>query len=189
MNEAQLYQKLYELREQLTNLRTEYWHLYSDMSTWYFWFNLASVVIPFIILYFVIDRKRIFEIAFFGYTAHLLWANLDTFLAMRNYFTYPHTITDLIPLGVNVTAVVFPITFMLLYQYCTNKNKNFYLYAIVVAFIFAYGFGGFAMTSGLARMHNGMNLLYLFLIDTAIAFLALWMTRLFLKIKKTKKRI
>ncbi|UJL47276.1 hypothetical protein KFZ58_05025 [Virgibacillus sp. NKC19-16] len=189
MSEAQMYQRIYELREQLSDAYSNYWNLYSDMSTWFFWFNLASVVIPFIILYFAIDRERLFEISFYGYTVHVLWSNVDNFLTAQNYLSHPHTLTGFIPAGVTVTAVVLPVTFMLLYQYCTNKGKNFYLYAIVASFIFGCGFGGISMIVDLLRMHNGMNLFYLFLIDIVVAFLALWMTRLFFKIKKTKRKI
>lgn len=80
MNEAQLYQRIYKLREQLSGAYSEYWQHFSDVSTWYFWFNLASIVIPFIILYFAIDRGRLFEISFYGYSVHVLWSNADVFL-------------------------------------------------------------------------------------------------------------
>ncbi|MBY7142708.1 hypothetical protein KFZ56_06380 [Virgibacillus sp. NKC19-3] len=189
MSETQLYQRIYDLKEQLSNAYSEYWHLYSGMSTWFFWFNLVSVVIPFVILYFAVDRERLFEISFFGYTVHLLWLNVDIFLTAENYLIHPHTIIGFIPSGITVTAVILPITFMLLYQYCTNKGKNFYLYTVVVSFIFAYGFGGISTTVDLLRMHNGMNFLYLSFINIAVSLLALWMTKLFLKIKKTERKI
>ncbi|WP_100012470.1 hypothetical protein [Lentibacillus sediminis] len=189
MNRTQLYNEIYETKDRLASLYSEYWSNFAGPETWYFWFNLASVVLPLVLLFFVIDRERIFEISFFGYSAHMLWLNTDTILSAQNFLTHPHGISHLFPIGITVTAVLFPVTFMLLYQHCTNKGKNFYLYAVIVSAIFAYVLGGLSDLLDLLRMHKGMNLTYLFLIDVAVVFVALWATRLFLRIKRTKRRI
>ncbi|MBP1970645.1 hypothetical protein J2Z83_002781 [Virgibacillus natechei] len=189
MNKRQLYNEIYERREQLDSLYTEFWNSYSGLDTWYFWFLITCIVLPLVFLYFVIDRNRLFEIAFYGYTAHILWLMIDTILTAQNYFVHPHSISHLTPTGISVTAVLFPVTFMLLYQYCTNKGKNFYLYAVMTSIVFAFGYGGISNVVGLLEMHKGMNLAYLFLIDIAIAFIALWATKVFLKIKKTNRKI
>ncbi|GAB3042805.1 hypothetical protein [Virgibacillus ainsalahensis] len=189
MNEHQLYQEIFKVREQLSNLYSEYWSLYSGMDTWYFWVNIASVLLPLIFLYFVIDRKRLFEISFFGFTIHILWMNVDTILAEQNFLIHPHTLTPLTTSGITVTAVLLPVTFMLLYQHCTNKGKNFYFYAVIASVIFAFGLGGLSSIFGLLEFHKGMNLTYLLFIDVGIAFLSLWFTKLFLKIKNTDRKI
>lgn len=186
MNQKELYQEIYEKKEQLNSLLTESWKLYSNMETWFFWVNLLTILIPLAVLFFTVDRKRLFEISFFGYSAHVIWTVVDGFLAKNNYFNHPHSISYLLPLGITVTAVLFPVVFMLLYQHCTNKGKNFYLYAIIGSFIFAYGFGFLTEAAGMLKMHKGMNLLYLSLIDIVIVFIAFGMTNLFLKIKKAK---
>ncbi|CDQ21274.1 hypothetical protein SAMN05192559_11240 [Halobacillus karajensis] len=183
MDQSQLYIKIYETKERLSKLTDEYWSLYSGLETWYFWFNIASVLISFIILYLKIDKNRLFEISFFGYTAHILWSNVDSVLSHNNYLIHPHPISSLTPTGITVTAVLFPVTFMLVYQYCTNKEKNFYVYTIIVSLIFGYGFGGLSSFLELLKMHKGMTLTYLVFIDIAVAFLSLWMTRLFLMFK------
>ncbi|MBT2218637.1 hypothetical protein KK120_23025 [Virgibacillus dakarensis] len=184
MNEEQLYHKIYETKEDLQNLIGQYWHQFSGLDTWYFWFNVASVIIPLVILYIVIDKQRLFEICFYGYTAHVLWLNIDSALSAGNFFVYPHSLTYLIPTGINITAVVFPITFMLIYQYCTNNRKNFYLYSIIGTIIFTYGFASFCLAVELVKMDKGMNVTYLFLIDTAVVFISFWFTKLFIWIKK-----
>ncbi|UOR13651.1 hypothetical protein [Halobacillus amylolyticus] len=186
MSETKLYHKIYEQKEQLSSLITEHWNLYSGIDTWYFWFNIASVLIPLLVLYFKIDKTRLFEICFFGYTTHILWSYADSALNQSNYLVHPHSLTHLFPVGVNVTAVLFPVTFMLLYQYCMNREKNFYIHAIILSLIFAYGFGGLSDAVNLLKMHKNMNLTYLFLIDIAVVFIALWMTKLFRKFKGMK---
>ncbi|MFD1040059.1 hypothetical protein ACFQ3N_16930 [Virgibacillus byunsanensis] len=186
MTEQELYHRIFELKEQLGNVISEYWNLYSGPDTWYFWFNVATVIIPLIILLLIIDKKRIFEISFFGYTIHVIWANIDNILSMNNYFVYPHSLTHLLPVGVTITAVLLPIVFMLIYQYCTNNDRNYYIYALIGSAIFAYGFGYFSLSVDLLRVHKGMNLTYLFLIDVAVMYIAFWATKLFLKLQPHK---
>lgn len=83
---------------------------------------------------------------------------------------------------------MLPVAFMLLYQFCTNREKNFYIYTIILSLIFAYVFGSLSVATELLKMSKGMNLTYLFLIDLAVVFLALWATKLFCKMKVSGKR-
>jgi hypothetical protein len=78
------------------------------MGTWQFWVVIALLVVPLILLYYTIDRKRIFGIFFFGYKEYL----------------------------------------------------------------------------GLLEFRKGMNQFYIFLIDVAIAYLAYWLTKIVLKLRK-----
>lgn len=184
MNEQELYNQIYEMKEQLGSLLKEHWQLYSNMGTWFFWVNLLTLIIPLVVLYFLVDKKRLFELCFFGYSLHIIWVTVDSFLTSNNYFNHPHSISYLLPQGITVAAVLFPVVFMLLYQYCTNNGKNFYIYSIIGAFIFAFGYGAFSDAIDMLRMHKGMNLMYLFLIDVAIVYVALGMTNLFKLIKR-----
>ncbi|MGP4060465.1 hypothetical protein [Halobacillus sp. H74] len=183
MEQYQLYNEIYETKERLSNLTDEYWSLYSGLDTWYFWFNIVSVLISFIILYLKIDENRLFEICFYGYTAHILWSNVDSVLSNKNFLIHPHPISSFTPTGITVTAVLFPVTFMLIYQYCTNKKKSFYVYTIIASLIFGYGYGGLSSFLDLLKMHKGMTLTYLVFIDIAVAFLSYWMIKLFLMFK------
>ncbi|MFC4558448.1 hypothetical protein ACFO3D_09515 [Virgibacillus kekensis] len=187
MTEKELYQQIYTTKEQLGNLLTEHWQLYSNMTTWYFWVNLVILIVPFIVLYMYVDRKRIFEVAFYGYSIHILWYNVDGFLTGNNYMNHPHSLTTFLPESFTVSAVFFPISFLLLYQYCTNNGKNYYIYSVIGSFIFAFGFGGISLLVELLRFHKGMNLFYLFLIDIVIVLTALAMTKVFFWIKNTRQ--
>jgi|SRR5690625_293687 len=184
MNKEQLYQEIAEYRDRTQHLISEYWHQYSNVDTWYFWFNLLTIIISLVILYFVIDKKRIFEISFFGYSVHVIWSKVDNALASHNYWIHPHSLTSFIPNGVNMTSFVLPIAFMLIYQYCTNHGKNFYLWTIAIAAFFAFVFSSFELAVGLLKKDNGMSRFYIFLIDLAIAFIAYWMTSIFRWVKR-----
>lgn len=185
MSEKELYSKIIEEKNKLSQLLTDHWNLYSDMSTWYFWYNLMVLIIPLIILYICIDRKSLFEISFFGYSLHIIWYNVGSFLSSNNYFNYPHSLTPFLPQGFSVTAVLYPVTFMLLYQYCKNNGKSFCIYSIFGALIFEI-YDYFSMITGLIRLHNGMNLFISFLLSVAMIYLAFGMTKLFKKIKNAE---
>jgi hypothetical protein len=190
VNEKEILQTIYDLKEKLSDLRVEHWLKYSNWETWYFWFNIMSIIVPLVILYFKLERKRLFEICFFGFIVHVTWSNIDSILSSNNYLIHPHGFTHFFPMGITVTAVVLPVFFMLLYQYCTNKGeKYFYLYTIILSAFFAYGFGYWSKEVELLKMYKGMKLTYLFLIDILVAYIAYWVTKLFIVIKnQTSKK-
>ncbi|MEK1831553.1 hypothetical protein AAAC51_29750 [Priestia megaterium] len=73
MNDEQYWRNIHAISDTLHSSFTSYWAKYSDWGTWQFWILLALLVLPLVLLYFTIDRRRIFEVFFFGYAAHLLW--------------------------------------------------------------------------------------------------------------------
>jgi hypothetical protein len=188
LSEQEILQTIYDLKEKVSDLRVEHWFKYSNWETWYFWFNIMSIIIPLSILYFKIDRKRLFEICFFGFIVHVTWSNIDSILSSNNYLIHPHGFTHFFPIGITVTAVVIPVFFMLLYQYCTNRGKNFYLYTIILSALIAYGFGYWSKTVELLKMYKGMKLTHLFVIDITVAYVAYWVTKLFVRIKNATSK-
>jgi len=78
---------------------------------------------------------------------------------------------------------VLPVGFLLLYQYCTNHNKNFYLYTILLSAIFAFGLASLEQWLGLLELHGGLRKFHLFLIDLIIVFITYGATRLLVRIQ------
>lgn len=184
MNEHDLYMKIFEVKEELGGMIKEHWQLYSNMGTGFFWINLATVTVPLIIWLVLVDRKRVFEIAFFGFFNHVLWYMVDSFLTSNNYFNHPHSLSYMLPQGITVSAVLLPVFFMLIYQYCTNHKKNLWVYLGIGSFLFAYGFGSLMDAIDMVRLHKGMNLFYLSLINVAVVYTSYVMTLLFLKLRQ-----
>lgn len=186
MEPNQLYGQIYNLKEKLGKLQSEYWNMTSGIDTWYFWFNILFFLIPLIILYILIDRKRIFEVSFYGYSVHMIASKLNTALEAGNYLVHPHDLTAKVP-GITITAVVLPVTYMLIYQYCTNRHKNFYFYAFLLSLAIAYLMDSFFIAIDYLRLDKGMNLTYLLFIDFAVACFAYWLTNFFKWMKRQKK--
>lgn len=170
--------------EELNSLIASYWNDYSNIGTWQFWTVLALAVIPLVILYFTVDRKRIFELFFFGYTVHILWTYTDIVIEKYGYFVHLYFLTPIFPFASNMTASALPVAFLLLYQYCTNANKNFYLYTLILSAAFAFGFASIEVSLGLLEFRKGMNQFYIFIIDVLIAYSAFWFTRIVIKVKE-----
>src|SRR5699024_3537380 len=179
MNEHHLYIEIFKTREELDELIKEYWHMYSNMGTGFFWINLATLIVPLVIWIALVDRERVFEITFFGFFIHVLWNMIGGFLSNSNYFIHPYTISYMLPEGIAATAVLFPVVFMLIYQYCTNHKKNFWLYSAIGCFLFAYGYNLPLIVIDMVRLHKGMTLFYLAMIDIVVIFLSYGITMLF----------
>lgn len=188
MSFNEYWQKIDETNQQLNTLFSTYWKEYSGFGTWQFWVVVSLMVFPLILLYFTVDRKRLFEIFFFGYTVHLLWTNVDIVIARNGFFVHNYFLTPAFPNALNMTASALPVGFLLVYQYCTNYKKRFFLYTIVLSAIFAFGFATLEDQLGIVEFRKGMNQLYLFLIDIGIATTAYIFTRL-LKMFKANEEI
>jgi hypothetical protein len=179
----QQWERIYDKKVELYSAYSSYWNQYSDFGNWQFWLVLALLLLPLILLVFTVDRKRIFELFFFGYTVHILWAYTDIALGHSGFFVHRYFLLPVLPNATNVTASVLPVGFLLLYQYCTNHKKSFILYTLVLSAVFAFGFASIERYLGLVEFKKGMNQFYLFLIDLVVVFIAYWSTRLLLKIR------
>ncbi|TXC89815.1 hypothetical protein FS935_15750 [Metabacillus litoralis] len=172
MEYSEYWDKIDSKKEELNSLISSYWDSYSHMGTWQFWTVVALLLFPLVILYFLVDRKRIFELFFFGYTVHVLWTYFEIALERLGLFVHTYFLTPIFPYALSMTASALPVGFLLVYQYCTNRNKNFYLYTLVLSAIFAFGFASVEDYLGLLSFDKGMNQFYLFLIDIVIVFIS-----------------
>ncbi|RKL67295.1 hypothetical protein CR203_12395 [Salipaludibacillus neizhouensis] len=183
MNFKEYWHEIYEESEEFNSLIYPYWNEYSHSGTWQFWLIIILLLAPLILLYFTIDRKRTFEILFYGYTVHMLWAYICIPLERHGLFVHKYFISPLFPFVTNIVASTLPVAFMLLYQYCTNNNKNYYLYAVFLSVVFAFGFATVEEWMGLVEFRKGTNQLHVFFIDIVIVFIAYWFTKFIIKLK------
>ncbi|MDQ0270960.1 hypothetical protein [Cytobacillus purgationiresistens] len=183
MDNKDYWQQIHSKGDELNSLLTNYWNQYSDFGTWQFWMVLLLLIAPIILLYFTVDRKRIFELFFFGYTVNMLWTLSDIALGRSGLFVHKYFLIPSLPISTNITASVLPVAFLWLYQYCTSRKNNFYLYTLILSAVFAFGFASLEKYLGLVEFRNGMNQFHLFLFDVGIIFLSYWFTKLILKLR------
>ncbi|WP_010093560.1 hypothetical protein [Ornithinibacillus scapharcae] len=176
MDKNLIWNEIYGKSNELNTTLISYWKEYSSIDSWQFWFVLGLLVIPLIILYFAIDRTKLLEILFFGLTIHMLWTYTDILLGSTTLFVHQYFIFPLLPYALSISSSVLPVGFMLIYQYCLNYDKNFYLYSIFLSALFSFGFLSVELLMDLVHFNKGMNLFFVFLIDLGVVFLSYWLT-------------
>ncbi|AST91096.1 hypothetical protein BC6307_07290 [Sutcliffiella cohnii] len=170
--------RIYDSNKQSTTLIHSYWSEYSHFGTWQFWVVVCLMILPLFILIFLVDRQRIFEVFFFGFTVHVLWTYIDIALANHNKLVHPYFLSPQLPYALSITTSAIPVAFLLVYQYCTNKGKSFFVYIVVISALLAFGFGTIEKLTGFLVLNNGMNQLYLFFIDIVVATVAYFFTHM-----------
>jgi hypothetical protein len=178
MSFEEYWNRLYEAGDELNSIFHSYWVDYSNLNTWQFWVVLILLVAPLILLFFTVDRSRIFELFFFGYSVHIFWTYVDVPLERYGYFVHQYFILPLFPYSLNMTASVLPVSFLLLYQYCTNRKKNFLLYAALMSAVFTFVLAPLESYFGLLELRRGMTYFYVFLIDLGIVYFSYFFTQM-----------
>lgn len=72
MEYSEFWEQIFKKNTEVNAFYSDYWKDYSDFGNWQFWVVLGLLIIPLLVLCFTIDRIRIFELFFFGYTVHIL---------------------------------------------------------------------------------------------------------------------
>jgi hypothetical protein len=186
MNEGQVksFERLGRIQKELSDGWMDYWSKYSNIDTWQFWVNLFLFLLPLIILFFAIDRKRAFHIGFFGYSVHMMAGYIDGFATRHGFWEYPFKIIPFLPISITLDTSLIPVVYMLVYQWTLHRKKNYYLYAIVVSALFALVLKPILAALHLFQLDNGANYFYLFLCYLFGSFAAKWITNVFVFLKK-----
>ncbi|MDU1846358.1 hypothetical protein AB1L07_08470 [Niallia alba] len=183
MDYKQFWNSINQKNDEIITLYANYRAEYSDITSWQFWMIIFTLILPLVILIFTVDRRRIFELFFYGYTVHIMSTYIDMVLGRKNLLIHNYFIFSALPNAINITASVIPVVYLLLYQYCTNKGKNFYLYSVITGLLLTYGLTTFNEAIGLVTLSNGMTKFYIFLLGIVVTYLAYWFTRLMKKIE------
>lgn len=129
--------KLMKLNKEIAELSKEHW--FEDVVfSFPWWFNIFTLIVPWIIWWVFVDRKRIKEIIIVGYFIMITSYLLDQVGASLILWTYKITTS---PLARDVfdpaDLTILPVLYMLIYQYC-NGWKKYIFTQICFAFFAAY---------------------------------------------------
>ena len=143
------------------------------------------LVIPLVVLFLKIDRSNIFLIGFYGLNYHIWFAYTNSIGIRLGLWDYPYEILPVLP-SFALDASFVPVSFMLLYQWTLNKNKNFYIYSTILSGLFAFIIKPLFVAHNLFRMFYGINYLYLFVFYIAFFVVSKLILNLFLKLHEKK---
>ncbi|AEI40424.1 CBO0543 family protein [Paenibacillus mucilaginosus] len=146
-----------------TNLDTiNYWWEYSSFDSWRFWLTFILLAVPLLVLYFKIDRNRVYQIGFYGFAIHMLGVYVDTIGTNYGFWSYPYKMIPVLPTSFTLTSSMIPVAFMLMYQWQSRKRINYYLCAAGVSAIFVFIIHPIFMWLDMFQMYRGFNYLIMY---------------------------
>lgn len=130
------YQEVIEARRELQRLSLEHW-LQDDLHKWTWWLNVVLTIVPWIIWWKLVDRKRIFEILAYGLLVTMTSTLMDVCGTQAVLWGYPDVMFPFIPRLFPMDYVLIPVIYMLVYQYFSGW-KSFIIASIIMAAGFAF---------------------------------------------------
>ena len=136
MNESELMNQIIQTKIMYKQLTMEHWVNY-EVFTWQWWLGLACVVIPLLLMWKLVDKRRLLEIIAFGFMVNILATFLDVVGSELLLWNYTLRIIPQLPLLFPVDFVLVPIFYMLIYQRYPAW-KQFLLASTILALAFAF---------------------------------------------------
>lgn len=177
------FDEIVHLQKEANHKLTTYWQENAIYASFEFWVMFGFLLIPLLILFFKIDKTKIFLIGFFGYSFHVVFGYTDQFGRNMGFWNYPYPLVPAIP-GLAIDSSLVPVIFMLIYQWSVNKEKNYYLFATLAAALFCFLFKPLLVSLGLFKLYGNSTYLHLFLTLTGVIIVAKFMTDVFIWTQK-----
>ena len=136
MNNSEMIAQIIQSKIIYRHLSIEHWVKY-ELFTWQWYIGVACLVIPLLLWWKLVDKRRIFEISTFGLLVIILATFLDVTGSELVLWNYPIRILPQIPLLFPVDFIIVPITYMLIYQHY-SAWKQFLLASTIVALALAF---------------------------------------------------
>jgi hypothetical protein len=178
--------RLKEIQMDQTDTWLNYWQRYSDLGTWQFWIMAAFFILPLVILFFFLDKKKALLFGFYGYNVHVFFTYADAIGANMLKWFYPYKLYPLLASSISLDVSLVPVSYMFVYQWTYHHKKNYYLFLLIISAIFAFVFKPILLSAGLFSMNKGTNYIHLFVIYVAVGVIAKWITNLFVYFEKTQ---
>ncbi|MCM3570626.1 hypothetical protein [Neobacillus mesonae] len=140
----------------------DYWIDYSLYASFEYWMELALFILPLIFLFFKIDKTKIFQIGFYGYSVHMIAHYIDIFVREMGFRNHPIPLIPFLP-GFAFDSSLIPVTFMLVYQWTLNNKKNYYLFSGIAALLFSFVLNPTFVSINLLRLYGKTNYFHVFL--------------------------
>lgn len=126
----------YELQSEADRALKESW-INDIVFTWHWWLLVALTIIPWVVWWKVVDRKRIFEILTYGFIVMIVASLFDAIGVENDLWEYHYQLIPLLDVFIVYDISVIPVTYMLIYQYFRTW-KSFIISNIVVSGIFSF---------------------------------------------------
>jgi hypothetical protein len=161
----------------------DYWQDWSLYTTFEFWLLVVLFIAPLALAIYKIDKEKIFLIGFYGYSIHMTLGYMDMFGRNLGLWNFPIPIIPVLP-GLVLDSSIVPVTFMMVYQWTLNHNKNYYLYSFLTAVFFALGFKPLMGALDVLKLYGNVHYYHLLFVYVPTFLMARFLTNMFLWLQK-----
>ncbi|WP_290428917.1 CBO0543 family protein [Alkalihalophilus pseudofirmus] len=180
-----LYQKIESAKEQVMQLEWEYWVRFSSIHTFEFWvIFLLFFAAPLIALYFLIDRRKMLLLGFYGFNIHVWFGYVDTAQDKMGVLGYPYELLPFLSGNVSLEAALVPVLFMLVYQWTLNHRKNFYLYSLLLSAFLSFVLKPILVMHLFFELSEGLTYFHLFIAYIGVFLFSKFITTVFLRMQR-----
>lgn len=109
----------------------------TDFNTVSWWFQIALVVISIAIYWGLVDKKRLLELIFYGFTAQTISIWLDEVGYELGLWYYPLDLLPVFPPSTAIDYILLPVIYALIYQYFRSW-KTFIPATILMSGLFSF---------------------------------------------------
>lgn len=134
---TQMVEDINRLREQMHQLDYMQWKT-EALFTWQWWLLVGLTVIPLIIWWKIVDKRRVYEIAFYGCMINIMALLLDDFGTNLLWYNYPIKLIPFLPPLVTADSILVPIILMIVYQRFSTTWKRFFAANLAAAAFLAF---------------------------------------------------
>jgi hypothetical protein len=117
-------------------LLRKYW-LQETFLHWQWWLLLALTIVPWIIWWKIVDRRRIFEILTYGFLVMTASVVFDAVGVEFDFWEYKYQLVPLLDVFITYDFTVMPVMYMVIYQFIDNWIP-FIIANTIVAAVFAF---------------------------------------------------
>lgn len=169
--------------EKLSSYRLEYWQTFQDLTMWQIWFLFLMLLVPLVVLFMYIDKRKALLLGFFGMNYHLWFSYTNTIGISLGFWEYPYQLIPFVP-SFTLDGSFIPVVFMLVYQWTLNRGKNIYLYAVLLSAINAFVLKPILVQYHFFSMFKGVNYIHLFLFYLGLFMASKLITDLFVWLQR-----
>ncbi|MDR3540676.1 MAG: hypothetical protein P4L69_06855 [Desulfosporosinus sp.] len=130
MNSSEIIDQIIQNKIISNRLSIEHWVKY-EVFTWQWWIGIACVIIPLLLWWKLVDKRRILEISVYGLLVTIFATFLDVTGSELVLWNYPIRILPQIPLLFPVDFILVPIIYMSIYQHYKGWKQFMFASAIV----------------------------------------------------------
>lgn len=145
-------EEINKVDNQLTDMRLDNF-IHEDFLSPQWWLLLAITILPWIVWWILVDKKRIKEIWLYGMLLSILIIYLDDIGGELNLWNYPIKLLGISPRLNPVDVSVLPVMHMLVYQYF-SKWKPFIIANIIMSLFNSYIAEPFFVKIGIYELTN-----------------------------------